>query len=43
MAQWAGQKEEHTAAYSILIKDADAVIMRWKTYEQMLTELCPAE
>lgn len=38
-----GSNEENIDAYSEFIKDIDTVIMGWKTYHQVKTELSPDE
>lgn len=38
-----GKNEENIDTYSLFVKDIDTVIMGWKTYHQIITELSPSE
>lgn len=38
-----GSEEENVDTYSAFIKDIDTVVMGWKTYHQVATELSPDE
>jgi len=43
---WLNGQEKHMEnmdTYSIFVKDIDTVIMGWKTYHQIVTELSPEE
>ena len=38
-----GEESEDVDVYSAFIKDIDTVLMGWKTYHQIVTELSPEE
>ncbi|MBS4980952.1 MAG: dihydrofolate reductase [Lachnospiraceae bacterium] len=38
-----GEESEDVDSYSAFIKDIDTVLMGWKTYHQIVTELSPGE